>query len=547
MINDILTIQHGDKTGNNISDVYDTLLKGESEMAKPSRILLIENNPDTQYVRSRLLMKDKHEVTIASALSEAVNAVKNDFFDLVIFTVDNYEVLNMSLAQFPANTAILLLADRKTADFLAENTTYGIRTYLFKPFSHTKFRKSVVQSITAARMLREGFRNDLLASLGDANRTLSHDNTVERIFEDIARIVSDGTDADNVSIIVKQGVDIPITRVEIGKFSPSWSKIASRLDVITEPVIIWDDQCIDVQLSELMHKSGLSCIIRVPLFVKGNIVGFVTAAKTRRNGQFTNSDLRLISVLAWWAGMALDNIKSYQDCNREHLHADKLLEQISLAQEKERKRVAVEIHDGVAQWLVGASYDIKLCSRLMSESNYSELGSTLENVRGVIQRSVTELRRAISNLPLPSLEELGLTGVIMKLAEKLAEDGIKCRVNIPESLPSLTSAQQKTFYWLVQESINNVRKHSEATCVDISIFQTGDSLNLQISDNGVGFIVDNVAGGESSLEHIGLLGMKERADFLKGCLRIESQPGKGTKIHFSFSLLPPELVMIARK
>ncbi|MEE9399726.1 MAG: sensor histidine kinase, partial [Dehalococcoidales bacterium] len=220
---------------------------------------------------------------------------------------------------------------------------------------------------------------------------------------------------------------------------------------------------------------------------------------------------------------------------RQQHHLEKLLHEISFAQENERRRVAIEIHDGVAQWIVGASYDINACSALIAEHRFAELELELANIKKTLQRSVKELRRAIANLrPLP-LEEMGLTGALGQATKVLGDEGIRCQTEVDEELPKLTMAEETTTYWIIQEILTNIRNHSKATDVSVHIRCHDRNVLVEVSDNGQGFDPDVVMNSGIKLGHMGLLGMKERAELLGGYLHINSHPGEGTSIGFSFS------------
>ncbi|MBN2238722.1 MAG: GAF domain-containing sensor histidine kinase [Dehalococcoidales bacterium] len=406
---------------------------------------------------------------------------------------------------------------------------------------------SVNQIMENAQIYKESIRNEVLLNLGVANHKLAIESGIDKFIETVVQIAFSSTSSDYVSIKVNgNATGETLVKSETGTFHEPWRTIIESLDDFSDAIIISENTECNPRFLSLMNEAGISSIIRVPLVTRGNVVGAITTMKATGKRPFIESDLSFISILAWWTSMAIDNTRVYLDYFKEYLHADRLLDQISFVQEKERNRVAVEIHDGVAQWLVGASYDIKLCSKLISESNLTELEITIEKIRDVLQRSVKELRRAISNLPLPPLEELGLAGVIMKLAQKLEEDGIRCNITFPDKFPELTIPQQKTFYWLLQESFTNIQKHSQASRVDIEFTNRDDMVSIHVVDDGVGFSVDKAMSSKLSLEHIGLLGMRERADLLNGNLDIESEPGKGTSIDLSFSLLPSDVFSIAR-
>ena len=215
-------------------------------------------------------------------------------------------------------------------------------------------------------------------------------------------------------------------------------------------------------------------------------------------------------------------------------HVEALLHEISLAQENERRRVAIQIHDGVAQWMVGACYGIKALSTLISESRLAELEAELAKIEHTLQRSVTELRRTIANLrPLP-LEEVGLTEAIRHAAAQLSEAGITAHIEVDEELPELSFAEETTTYWIVQEILTNIRNHSRATEVWLRLRSQNGSLLLEVSDNGQGFDPDEVMSNTITLEHMGLTGMQERARLLGGQLTIRSKPGEGTVVTFTF-------------
>ena len=184
--------------------------------------------------------------------------------------------------------------------------------------------------------------------------------------------------------------------------------------------------------------------------------------------------------------------------------------------------------------MVGASYDIKTCSNLISESRFTDLELGLTKIRKTLQRSIKELRLAIANLrPLP-LEEIGLVGTFHQALEVLHEEGIRCHIEVQGELPKLTLAQEKITYWIVQECLTNIRRHSKASDVNLLIQFGDNTVSVEVNDNGQGFEPNQVMNSTIPLGHIGLLGMKERAELLGGPLSINSKPGKGTSIRFSF-------------
>lgn len=534
-------------SNNNLPTVLEIPLKRERRIVNNGRILLLEGDKSLRYTRTQLLSKEGYAVSEAASIKAAVKLTQQESFDLLILTVANPNLLNLILSQFPPRLSVLLLCNRNVAGELIENANGELHNCLFLPFSSQQFINAVFNTLNRSRQIKEIIRNEVLTDFNSLNHQLSIGTEINKFMDTVTHLSSVTTSADYVSMMVfGNGSDEPLIKSEIGEADLHWNKILKKLREYEEPVILNDDSQHDNGLVELVNEAGISSMLYIPITVKDHILGSIIQIKKPGSEKFGEADLRFSTILAWLSGMTIENTRIYLDYYKEHVHADRLLDHISFVQENERKRVAIDIHDGVSQWLVGASYDIKLCSRLISESNYSEVEPTLEKVRIVLQNSLKELRRAISNLPLPPLEEIGLVGVIHKLVERVEEEGIKCDLIIPNELPDISLAQEKTFYWFIQESLTNVRKHSQATHVTIKIEYADNSVSISITDNGIGFDLDQVMKSRVFLEHIGLLGMKERADYLNGSFDIDSKPGKGTSVNLSFSLIPPEIVTLAR-
>jgi signal transduction histidine kinase len=238
---------------------------------------------------------------------------------------------------------------------------------------------------------------------------------------------------------------------------------------------------------------------------------------------------------------SLENTAISGSGQKNYLQMQRLLQEISTAQENERRRVAVEIHDGVAQWMVGASYGIKACSTLVSELRLNDLRRELAETEQAVQRSIKELRRTIANLrPLP-LEEMGIVAAVRQIAATLAEDSIICHTEVDIDLPRLSVPEETTTYRIIQEMLTNVRRHSGASEVTVHMHYHDGMYSVAVRDNGQGFVPEEVLNNEMSTMHMGLIGMKERAGLLGGCLTIDSGHGKGTAMCFAFPVSTREI------
>ena len=201
---------------------------------------------------------------------------------------------------------------------------------------------------------------------------------------------------------------------------------------------------------------------------------------------------------------------------------------IITAQEEERRRVAREIHDGPAQAMANVIFLAEVCEKLIeidTERAKRELFELREQVRGCL----TETCKIIFDLRPMVLDDLGLVPTVKKIADNLKErSGLQISVKLTglQGQP-LDSRIEVSLFRIIQESLNNVEKHAEASEVQVLIDFQHDRVTAKVKDDGKGFDPSNKY---TDSESFGLLGMRERVSLLHGELEINSQVGAGTEI-----------------
>lgn len=202
------------------------------------------------------------------------------------------------------------------------------------------------------------------------------------------------------------------------------------------------------------------------------------------------------------------------------------------AQERERRRIAQELHDDTAQRLAALGLRIAVLRRKAGEGALAE---ELAATRIEIMDTLEELRRVARGLRPPALDELGLVAAVEVHARELREQfGLQVEVERPGTEPPLDPEAELAAYRIVQEALTNVRRHADAERVRVSFEVSEGELRIMVEDDGRGFSpTDVVEEGEDTL---GLFGMKERASYVRGGLEIESVPGEGTRVTLTLSL-----------
>jgi len=199
-----------------------------------------------------------------------------------------------------------------------------------------------------------------------------------------------------------------------------------------------------------------------------------------------------------------------------------------LATSRERNRLARELHDTLAHSLSATAVQLEAVKALWDtdpEKAKAMLDRSLEGARG----GLGEARRAIQALRASPLEERGLVGALDQLGAAVeARSSISVVVDIDRELGDVVPQIEQALFRITDEALTNVVRHSNASHARVQLERSGPRLLLQVSDDGTGFD----SAGEIPNGHLGLQGMRERADLVGGSLRVESAAGQGTTVHF---------------
>jgi two-component system, NarL family, sensor histidine kinase UhpB len=192
------------------------------------------------------------------------------------------------------------------------------------------------------------------------------------------------------------------------------------------------------------------------------------------------------------------------------------------AQERERERIARDLHDEVNQALTALLLRLEAVRRQTEDpAAAAELGE----IGDLISRAMRELLDLARGLRPTTLDDLGLKAALASLIEEVErEAGIAAGFEVEGDVDKLPEAIQLVAYRVAQEAVTNVVQHAEAHHLRVRLIGSDGTIELRISDDGVGY-----AGGRGS-ERLGIAGMRERALLCGGALTVESEPGAGTRV-----------------
>lgn len=267
----------------------------------------------------------------------------------------------------------------------------------------------------------------------------------------------------------------------------------------------------------------LSCLV-VPLISGGTAFGIYSLHKNE-TGFFTAEHVELAEALTSLAAVAVQNAWLFEQVKVGSERLQSLSRRLVEIQESERLYIARELHDEAGQALTSLMLQLRLIEQVADRpdqvmARIAEMDSSLQHVIENLHRLAMALRPA-------ALDHLGLEAAVRENAETIAERlGMTIQVAPFSNETRLPRNVETILYRIVQEALNNVVRHAQASQVDIVFQSRDDKIIVVVEDNGKGFDPAMVAEGD----HLGLIGMRERAETLGGTLAIESRPGQGTTI-----------------
>jgi PAS domain S-box-containing protein len=227
---------------------------------------------------------------------------------------------------------------------------------------------------------------------------------------------------------------------------------------------------------------------------------------------------------------AIETLENFTERKKAEEHLRYYVQQITKAQEEERKRIARELHDSSAQNLIALLHQLDNLLNTKTKLPVSEakaLWSLYEQTRDTLQ----EVRRFSRDLRPAILDDLGLLPALEWVTEDLKTTyWIDVSLKVLGQERRLSPERELLLFRIVQEALRNVAKHAEATKAEVEVNFNEDKVTITVSDNGKGFEPPESLGALPLTGKLGLAGMQERVQLLGGNLRLESQPGKGTTV-----------------
>lgn len=332
----------------------------------------------------------------------------------------------------------------------------------------------------------------------------------------IILLLDPGTQGLRIKAAVGLEGDLSAINVEIGQ------GFSGHIAATGESDILPDIAQLQGILNPLLRGNAQS-LWGAPLKEADRVIGVLVIGFARPY-VWLPTERELLRAIADRSALAINRAEMTDALREREMRIAELSGHLLKVQEEERKHISRELHDETGQALMVIRLYLGMLDKAVSTRAAK---AKIQELLEVVDRTIEGIRRIIGRLSPLVLQELGLIAAIRKEAKDLAKSsGVYARVAVSDDVGRVAPEVETAIYRVVQESLHNVAKHSNAHTVTIEMNRTENHLRLRIEDDGVG--INNVPNSQRPT--FGLAGMRERISTLGGTLRVESRKGKGTKI-----------------
>jgi signal transduction histidine kinase len=391
------------------------------------------------------------------------------------------------------------------------------------------------------------------------------DAVVQRVVELVSRVLGDIT---VLRLLDDEGARVRVAMVD--DVDPQRRDLIRRLLLSTptdvadlapfraavrqvHPLVIRGDQLdragamFGPDAGKVLRDLGVDTALICPLRALGRVIGTLGLWRRADKGPFTQRDQHFAQELADRAALAIENARLVERLrteleerknNEESLRltaellqtADEkrraLMDDLVEAQEEERRRIAVEIHDDSIQAIAAIGLRLQILRRHAPTREFSERVSGIEDT---VTEAIIRLRSLLFRLESASLEKEGVAYAIGRSAEELFSDSPQ-RVRVDNRLTSEPPRYlQVVLFRVAQEALTNVLKHARASEIIVALSEDSNGTLLSVHDDGVGFDANELMT-RALPGHMGMRTMQKRAQAAGGWLKVESKPGGGTTV-----------------
>lgn len=315
------------------------------------------------------------------------------------------------------------------------------------------------------------------------------------------------------------------TQTDLRATFPAKEGILAQVIEEGEPLVT-ESLSKDPELSRVIGLSQCKSVYCLPMRSGYNVYGVMIFGHPTP-GYFNRERCDVLAIVGRQAIIAIQNARLYQDLADEK-------ERMVEVQEEARKKLARDLHDGPTQSVAAIAMRVSLARRMIERDPASAL-EELVKIEELARRTTKEIRHMLFTLRPLVLESQGLMAALQANADKMHETyNQEVNIQVDEKLASqIEMGKSGVIFYIAEEAVNNARKHAKAPQIWVRLNplpKHPEIAFLEISDNGVGFDLEEINKSYDKRGSLGMVNLRERTELVNGVLNIHTSPGKGTRI-----------------
>ena len=312
---------------------------------------------------------------------------------------------------------------------------------------------------------------------------------------------------------------------------PRDTGVAGQVASIGKPVLLTEVKPDTPEVAELAQPLSrpMRGLLAVPLILHQQVIG-VLEVINKKDEDFTQNDLEVLSSIASYAAIAIENSRLLQNVLAKR-------DQVIEAEEQARRQLARDLHDGPTQLISSVMMRLDFC-KLLLQREPAKLPQEIANTQKLADQAIHEIRTLLFEMRPLVLEAQGLDGALRIFVERRQKDvegktRLTLEIKTPNTNGHLSRQDDKVeaaIFAIVQEAVNNALKHAQAQRIEVQLKETIAAMYVIINDDGVGFDMDAVMSNYQQRGSLGMVNIRERTQLIGAELTMKSTPGAGTRI-----------------
>ena len=302
---------------------------------------------------------------------------------------------------------------------------------------------------------------------------------------------------------------------------------------LEEGIALFTDERGEIQRE--VDQSQLKRVVAIPIQAHGRCYGSLALYNQKKGFKFTDKELGLLYQFLYITAVALENAFMLEEIERNRQELRLLTAKMIKIQEEERKRLASDIHDTLAQALTAIGFKIQFCKELAVKKP-SLLMEQFSGLMKTVHQAMDQSKELIASLRPDLIDTMGLVPALKRHIENFAQEtGIRVTIRLPKSI-QISSEGNICLFRIAQEALMNIYKHSGARAAELALKKEDGNAILTVSDGGKGFDISQGPPWMKDKNKLGLLSMKERVETVGGTLNLQSKTNRGFRVEAKIPL-----------